>query len=1635
MARTSRMVETTHGAAAEEARVDAAESAAHLATAAHLIGSGDPELAGFFSAFTRYASPEDLIHYTGPELAALVKRIHAHMKQRPRGTSLVEIFDPPSEDASLGRAETIVLAANDDVPFLYDSCTAEIRAQGHRIAAAFHPVMALARDKAGVLVPKATTHKESVIVLALEGTLEPSKATALREGLIKVFAAVRAVVRDWKPMLERVAETAAALNRNPPPVSESELDENIAFLDWMADDHFTFLGCRDYVYSSKDDGRLDPVPESGLGLLSDPDFRVVRRGADRSRLTDAVREFLSLPSPLIIAKSALRSPVHRHVHMDYVGIKTFDPKGRLSGERRFVGLFTSNAYSQLPVNIPLLRNKIAAVMAGSGLPPSSHDGKALQHILDTFPRDELFQISEDELLATALGILNLGQRPKVRLFLRFDRFDRFVSALVFIPRERYSGVAREKIHAILARAFNGRHSAAMPMLDDESLARVHYIVGRNEGPRPEVDVKMLEAEIRAAIRTWDDGFADALRFEHGEITGGLPLRYAAAFPAGYRDSFAPAEAVEDIDHIETVLDRKGPAAGGALAAHVYGRDDDAADVLRLKLFVHGPFIPLSDCLPVFENLGLKVIAEDAFALTPLSHDRAKQDVALQNFLMALEGGKPVHMERLKPLLEDAFHAVWTGQAESDGFNRLVAAAELPWREIVILRGIAKFLRQTGLTLSQTYMEAALVKNPGLAVLLTRLFLTLQDPARFAAADARAKAADEIRAKIETALADVPSADDDRIIRAMLAVIDAMLRTNYFQPAAAGTVRSHFAFKLDSKRLGMLPAPKPLYEIFVYSPEVEGVHLRFGKIARGGIRWSDRAEDFRTEILSLAKAQQVKNSVIVPVGAKGGFYPKKIPPAAPREVVQATGIAAYKSFIGALLDLTDNIGPDGNVVPPHSVLRHDGDDPYLVVAADKGTATFSDIANAIALSRNFWLGDAFASGGSQGYDHKKMGITARGAWEAIKRHFRELSRDIQTEPFTCVGVGDMSGDVFGNGMLCSQATKLVAAFDHRHIFIDPTPDPRTSYNERKRLFDLPRSSWADYDARLISKGGGVFARTAKEIALSEEMRALTGLAKDRVTPAELIRALLTAPVDLLFFGGIGTFIKSAAQSHAEAGDRANDANRVNGRDVKALVVGEGANLGVTQLGRIEYAREGSLDRKGGRIDTDAIDNSAGVDTSDHEVNLKILMSGPLRRGELSSDERLSLLTAMTEDVAKLVLKDNYDQTLALSVAQTTAARDIDAASRFMRELERKGVLDRDVEFLPSDETMQLLKRDGRGLARPELAVILAYAKLDLYHAINESTLADEPYFDGVLTKYFPTLAANRFKTELKRHRLARDIIATELANQTINIAGPLFPHRMHELSNAPLASIARAFALADGVFGLAPLKARICGLDSVVPAEIQNAMMADIAELLRRLGLWFVVQLPQGPMTETIARYGAGFAALKGRFAGLVSQLEADTVNSRIVAYTKAGVPKDVAEDVAVLPLLAAVPEIILLGEAQNVPAETAARTYFAVGALVGLDRLRANANRIAVADHWDRLALRRIVDDLFSAQRLLACDALAHGKGSADQAALDGWAKQRSAEIGRTANFLSELERGGEASIAKLALANSQVQKLAATPG
>jgi glutamate dehydrogenase len=1594
-------------------------AAERFAAATTLLKQSTQASRDFFNAFFRGASPEDLTRYAPEALVALAARIHTLTNTRPAGESLVVLTDFAGSAET--RNETLLVAVNDDMPFLLDSLIGEMGSRGLRVNAVFHPIMSVIRDANGLRTGLGASAKESVIVLALDPIPEMAERDELAQGVKTVFRQVRLAVRDWQKMRDRLAETIARLKQSPPPGNAEALNESIAFLEWLGDNHFTFLGSRDYSFRDEEGAFLEPIDESGLGVLADSGARVIRRGEGQSALSPEARTFLLEAEPLIITKSNERSVVHRRVHMDYVGVRTFDSQGRLIGERRFVGLFTSSAYSRRPSDIPLLRLKSRHVLRRAGLQPDSHDGKALAHILDTYPRDEMFQVSEDELFATALGILRLGERPKVRVFLRFDRFDRFVSAFVFVPRDRYSNEVREKIHAVLAAAFHGRQSAAVPMLDDSLLARIHYIVGRDEGPRPHVNIPAIEADIRSAIRTWDDGLTQALFEAFGDDEGArLFRRYAPTFPTRYRDAFSPEEAVCDLKELSSFSEN------GKIKARAYRLSNDPRTTLRLKLYVVDTVLPLSVSLPVFENLGFRVIAEDSYPILLPGREKAENESAILDFIMERADRGAVDLDAIKSPLEDAFHAVVAAEAESDGFNRLVVGAGLSWREVSVLRMVAKYLRQAGVAFSQDYMELALARNPDIAKLMVELFLLRSDP-RVADRDARVKTTAE---RIAAALNDVPSLDDDRIIRRFRNVIDSMLRTNFHQVAENGAPAPYIAIKLDSQKLDELPAPRPHVEIFVYSPEVEGVHLRFGKVARGGIRWSDRREDFRTEILGLVKAQQVKNAVIIPVGAKGGFYPKQLPINATREAVQDAAIAAYKTFIHALLDLTDNILPDGTVTPPPRLVRHDDDDPYLVVAADKGTATFSDIANAIAEARGFWLGDAFASGGSHGYDHKKMGITARGAWEAVKRHFRELGRDIQSEPFTCVGVGDMSGDVFGNGMLLSKATKLLAAFDHRHIFIDPDPDMVTSFAERRRMFDLPRSSWTDYDKSLLSKGGGIFPRSAKEIVLSPEMQALLATQAAKLSPDEIIKALLKAEIDLLWFGGIGTFIKSRSQTNLDVGDRANDAVRINGGDLKTKVVGEGANLGATQLGRVEYALNG------GRINTDAIDNSAGVDTSDHEVNLKILFSGPLRRDELTGASRDELLNDMVDDVASLVLRDNYEQTLALSVALYRGTGDLDADGRFIRDLERRGRLDRAVEYLPDDESLRKRAQAGKSLTRPELAVLLAYAKLDLDSEIVASELPDDPYFAAELVAYFPHAAASRFPQELANHRLRREIIATSLANRIVNLAGPVFVHRMKEVSSAPGALVARAYVQAEGAFSLGALKARIEALDGRVAADMQTGMYADITELLRRLGLWFLVNVPaNADLGTVVSKYRDGVEGMRGTFATLVSPYEARDTEARIAGMLEAGVPLDVAEDVAVLPLLAGAPEIVMLSDTRKLSIDFVAGAYFAIGAAIGLDRLRGLASRIAGGEHWDRLAVRRIVDDLYAGQRGLTADALKDVSGTDGDRAqgaeiVKSWADAHADMLSRTKSFLAELERTGDLSIAKLTLANSQIHEL-----
>jgi glutamate dehydrogenase len=1560
--------------------------AGFAALAGHFAG---PYLAGIPTA--------DLEVVDGEQLYAMVIGLLAFARDRRPGTPKLRVYDPDPDRDGWASPHSVIDIVNDDMPFLVDSVAMVLARAGITIHLLVHPIVAVHRDGAGRLMDIAASEGagglESFMHLEIDRQ-DPAVLAQLAERLAAVLAEVRAAIADWQAMRARIKRVAADLS------GDEESEEAEAFLGWLHDDHFTFLGYRHFLLSGPaEDPEVAVEAESSLGVLRAPDAHVFDEQLPLSEMPADIRAFLARPGVLLVTKSARLSVVHRPVHMDVIGVKHLDAKGRVVGLHAFLGLFTSAAYTRNPAGIPLLRRKVAQVQEHANLAPFGHDAKALVNILETYPRDELFQISAEHLTACALGILHLLERPRVALFVRRDEFGRFVSCLVYLPRDRYDTPLRLTVVRLLEQAFGGQLDAYYTQVSDGPLARLHVVIRTQPGRVAAVDEGELEARIAEAARSWADHLQTALVQAHGERDGlALARRWRDAFPVSYRERHSALAAVAEVDRLEAVL------AGADLGVNLYRPVETGGCEARLKLVHAGSTVPLSDVLPILEDMGLRVITEVPHEVTP-----GDQPATLWIHDFQLEMPLPVDLAVRGAAFEDALLQVWRGAAESDGFNRLVLAAGLSWRQVVVLRAYAKYLRQTGSALSQAYMERALADNPAQAAALVGLFL-----ARFGLAGE-----DEAQAlaRAEAALERVVSADDDRILRRFLNLIRASLRTNY------GQEKQYLAIKLDSRAVDELPLPRPLVEIFVYSPRMEGIHLRGGKVARGGIRWSDRREDFRTEILGLMKAQMVKNAVIVPVGAKGGFVVKKPPVTGGRDALLAEGIACYRTLIQGLLDLTDNLN-GGAVVPPAGVVRHDGDDPYLVVAADKGTASFSDIANGISLDYGFWLGDAFASGGSQGYDHKAMGITARGAWEAVKRHFRELGHDVQAEDFTVVGVGDMSGDVFGNALLCSHHIRLVAAFNHSHIFIDPNPDAAASFAERQRLFHAAKA-WPDYDPAAISPGGGVFARAAKTIPVSPQMRECFGIETSTVTPSALIRALLVQPVDLLFFGGIGTYVKASHESNAEAGDRANDALRVNGAELRARVVGEGANLAVTQLGRIEYALTG------GRLNSDAIDNSAGVDTSDHEVNIKILLNDLVAAGDLTPKQRNLLLAEMTGEVAALVLRDNYLQTQALSVMAEQGVELLDGQARFMRLLEKAGRLDRAIEFLPDDETLTERAAKRQGLVRPELAVLLAYAKLWLHDGVLASTLPDDPFLAGDLVRYFPTALHDRFAKEIAVHRLRREIAATTVTNSMINRVGVAFVTDMMEKTGHGPADVARAYIVARDAYSLRDTWMRIEALDGAVPSAAQTTMLAESARLLERATAWVLRCVPTPfDIGAAIAELRPGIAALQAALPVILPEDAGEAVAVRRRDYEDNGVPADLAAEVANLIILASAADIVRIAARQGATVEDAGGLYFAVGTRFGLGWLRAAAQRLGAGGHWQKLAAAAAIEDLYGTQRDITTAVAAEAPGLAAPEALAAWIAGHRVTVERTDAVLAELKAARQVDLAMLTVAGRQLKTL-----
>ena len=1647
-----------------------------LVAEAVALAGDDLDSARLVRRYWRFAPDEELVGLT-PQGMLDDARSHLELA-RQRLTGELKLRVDESADGEL----TVVSIVTDDMPFLVDTVTAALISRDLPVHLIVHPLVVVRRKPLGELIEVCADVEpddaiagdmvESWMHVEVDRVRGEARRE-LRRHLQSVLTDVREAVEDWPRMRARALEIADALTSAESwrvggvdsvessragdagslrvgdagslgagavhsaalPVPDPDITDTVELLRWLVDDEFTFLGYREYKLEQGEDGlALRAVLGTGLGILRQDQTKP----RPLATMTPRARERVLEKRLLVVTKANSRSTVHRSSYLDYIGIKLFDAEGNVVGEKRFLGLFSSATYLHSARELPVVKRKVAAVLERSGLSSRSHSGKDLVGIIEEYPRDELFQIRTDELYDVVMGVLRLAGRRQLRLFLREDAYGRFISCLVFLPRDRYTTANRLAIQQILLRELNGVGVDYTTRVGESVLARIHFIVRTDPANPPmSINVESIQAQLSEATRNWDDDLKLVLERKLGEEQSRhLFGRYAQALPDVYKDEHTPYEAVKDMAKLE-LLDEDGQ-----LAMHMYLRRKNDNDV-RFKVYRCGRPMSLSRVLPVLHSLGVSVTDEHPYAIA-----RGDATIYLYDFGLVLpDGARP--LAEIRPLLENAFSAVWRGESEIDRCNELVVRAGLTWRQVVVLRAYAKYLQQAGSVFSQRSMESALIANPEIAALLVDLFEIRFSPTVELSQQERELRCKEQVTVIGRRLDDVASLDQDRILRSYLTLIQATLRTSFFQKSG-GRPKSYIAFKVEPRAIPDLPAPRPRYEIWVHSPRFEGVHLRFGAVARGGIRWSDRLDDFRTEILGLVKAQMVKNAVIVPVGAKGGFVLKDAPPVTDRDAYLAEGVACYKLFISALLDVTDNLVA-GQIVAPPDVVRHDGDDPYLVVAADKGTATFSDIANEISSGYGFWLGDAFASGGSAGYDHKKMGITAKGAWESVKRQFRELASgtgqlgrelasgtdrqgrelsglDTQSQDFTVVGIGDMSGDVFGNGMLLSRHIKLVAAFDHRHIFLDPSPDPELSYVERQRLFNLPRSSWADYDTALISAGGGVWPRSAKSIPVSPQACAALGLPEGSpaMSPADLLKAILRAPVELLWNGGIGTYVKASTESNADVGDKANDAIRVDGSQVRAKVVGEGGNLGLTQRGRIEYAAAG------GHICTDFIDNSAGVDCSDHEVNIKILLNPLVTSGELTQAARDALLAEMTGEVTDLVLRDNYDQAVALGNARAQAHSLLPVHRRLVADLEREGRLDRALEAVPSDEDLAARYAAGGGLTSPELAVLLSYVKIALEDEIGANGLPDEEWTHEILLDYFPTPLRERYSASMDGHRLRREIVTTQLVNEVVNRGGSSFVYRAAEETGASSADVIRAYAIVRDVYGLRELWRAIEELDNQVPAAAQTTLYLELRRLLDR-GVRWLVASRRSPLdvSAEIARLRPGVGSLLTQLGSLLRGGELDAMSERTERLVESGIPRPVAEAVTRVVYGFGLLDIVSLADAAGRPVPEVATVYFGLSERFRVDELLSRISDLPRDDRWQTLARMALRYDLYAALAALTSEVLAAAPAGAPDP-IGEWERVSAVAIARARNALAEFD-GSRADLAALSVLLRAIRTLVRT--
>ncbi len=1563
---------------------------------------------------------DDIAMRSDSDLYGAALSLWGTLNERKPYEQVIKVYNPVLSRHGWQPTKTIIEIVHEDMPFLVDSVNMALKRLSINSHLSLHYPISVSRDdKANITSVASLKNKsdqtEDVTIFLIEiDRLEDKEVLAeVQNELTSVLQEVTLSVHDWKPMRAKLKDIISKLPKAPYPGDKQELKETQTFLQWIYEGNFTLLGYRSYdLKAVEGDVELVADEQSSLGMMlnsaeSEPKLL--------SSLTDGARREATSQKLMLLTKSNSVCRVHRPTKTDYIGIKRFNKAGKVIGEDRFIGLYSSSIYNNSVFQIPYLGDKLRRITESSSFSKGSHDYKAMQHFLETYPRDELIQATEAELLATCKAVLKLEERDAVKLIVREDSFGRFFSCVVYVSKERYNTVLREKTQAVFAKHFESDEEVEFTTYFSESnLARTHYIVQLKPNNKPDISVKAIENDLIEAARSWEDKLENALIAHHGECKAKtLSNKYNKAFSQSYKADVLPGLAVVDIAKLESLNDDHN------LGMIFYRPQEErkGSKQVRLKLFSLDEPLHLSDVLPMLENFGLRIVGERPYELI-LEHGHSAW---VLDFQMLHTGTNDFNINEVQDTFQDAFAQVWAKELEDDGFNRLLLAAGLTGRNITILRAYAKYMRQLGSTFSQSYIEETMGRYPEIAKLIIEMFTLKFNPAlKF-----NQKKLDKVTGDIIDRLDLVANLDDDRIIRRYLDMVLATIRTNFYQPSEGGADKSYISFKVRPEEIPEIPLPLPKFEIFVYSPRVEGVHLRGGKVARGGLRWSDRREDFRTEVLGLVKAQQVKNTVIVPVGAKGGFVCKQLPTTGGREAFFTEGQECYKIFIRALLDITDNI-VEGDLVPPTSVVRHDEDDPYLVVAADKGTATFSDIANGISEEYNFWMGDAFASGGSVGYDHKKMGITARGGWESVKRHFREIGIDCQTTDFTCVAVGDMAGDVFGNGMLLSKHTCLQVAFNHMHIFIDPTPNAAKSWVERERLFNLPRSSWDDYDTKLISKGGGIFSRSAKSISLTPEIKKMLGTKKASLTPNDLIQAVLKMNVDLFWNGGIGTYLKGESESHADVGDRANDSLRINGGEMRAKIIGEGGNLGCTQLGRIEYCANG------GRMNTDFIDNVGGVDCSDNEVNIKILLNGLVSNGDLTVKQRNELLYSMTDEVGDIVINNHNRQTQSLSISNHGGANMLKEQIRFMQGLEKAGSLDRSLEFLPSDEELAERQADGRGFTRPELAVLLAYGKMVLKEQLVIDEITANSYHSNLLANAFPKVLQERYSDDMENHPLRSEIIATQLANKLVDDMGLNFVHRMTDETGATVDEIAHCYSIASEVFGLRELFVQVDALNNKLDAETQTELLYQTRRSVRRVTRWFLRNRDTSMgIEETIAFYKPQFERIDSTLFSMLVKEDVTSIKGNIDNLIKRGVPKAIAETVGKASTMFSAMDLAQIAQESGKDLCLVAESYFKLGAEVELHWFLDQISAQPVGNHWQALARASFREELDWQQRVLTLTVL---KGCTSECSADDivakWVEDNEKLLNRWVHMLADFKATKTHEFAKFSVALRELNLL-----